>query len=49
MLHHEEESLLVKDVKGMKIAVLHPDLGIGGAERLIIDIAQGLSIKVSDN
>lgn len=26
----------------MKIAVIHPDLGIGGAERLIVDISLSL-------
>ncbi|CAK9293580.1 unnamed protein product [Gordionus sp. m RMFG-2023] len=29
----------------MKIIILHPDLGIGGAERLIIDIALALKTK----
>ena len=28
--------------KSMKIALLHPDLGIGGAERLMVDIALAL-------
>jgi alpha-1,3/alpha-1,6-mannosyltransferase len=26
----------------MKIAFIHPDLGIGGAERLVVDAAVGL-------
>lgn len=30
----------------MKIAFLHPDLGLGGAERLIIDAAMALTDKV---
>lgn len=30
------------DVKGKKIAFVHPDLGIGGAERLVVDAAVGL-------
>lgn len=29
----------------MKITILHPDLGIGGAERLILDVAQALRIS----
>ncbi|KAJ3432277.1 alpha-13/16-mannosyltransferase alg2 [Anaeramoeba flamelloides] len=29
----------------MKIAFLHPDLGIGGAERLVVDAALGLQLK----
>jgi alpha-1,3/alpha-1,6-mannosyltransferase len=29
----------------MKIAFVHPDLGIGGAERLIVDAAVGLQSK----
>lgn len=32
----------------MKIAVLHPDLGLGGAERLIVDAAAGLAKQVRD-
>ncbi|EAX94794.1 glycosyl transferase, group 1 family protein [Trichomonas vaginalis G3] len=31
-----------------KIAVLHPDLGIGGAERLIIDVAHAVMIDHKD-
>nr|XP_023012047.1 alpha-1,3/1,6-mannosyltransferase ALG2 [Leptinotarsa decemlineata] len=30
--------------KKLKIAFIHPDLGIGGAERLILDIASALSL-----
>ncbi len=30
----------------MRIAVLHPDLGLGGAERLIVDAAAGLAKRV---
>ena len=30
----------------MKIAILHPDLGLGGAERLIVDVAVALQAKV---
>ncbi|KAM9984811.1 hypothetical protein ACTFIY_009258 [Dictyostelium cf. discoideum] len=33
---------MVKDEKELNIAILHPDLGIGGAERLIVDLALGL-------
>ena len=29
----------------MNIAVLHPDLGLGGAERLIVDAAVSLHSK----
>lgn len=28
--------------KPLKIALIHPDLGIGGAERLVVDTALGL-------
>lgn len=28
--------------KKIKVAFLHPDLGIGGAERLVVDAAVGL-------
>ncbi|XP_057967197.1 uncharacterized protein LOC131157230 isoform X1 [Malania oleifera] len=31
-----------KDTSKMNIAIIHPDLGIGGAERLIVDAALGL-------
>ena len=30
------------DVNAQKIVFFHPDLGIGGAERLIVDAAVGL-------
>ena len=32
-------------VKDKKVAILHPDLGIGGAENLIINIALALEMK----
>ena len=32
----------------MKIAFLHPDLGIGGAERLVVDAAVALKQKGHD-
>jgi alpha-1,3/alpha-1,6-mannosyltransferase len=32
-------------VSGKRIVFFHPDLGIGGAERLIIDAAVGLQSK----
>ncbi len=35
-------------MNGLKIAFLHPDLGIGGAERLIVDAAVGLQQKGHD-
>lgn len=47
MNEEELQSLRGKTVEQMQIAILHPDLGIGGAERLIVDIAHGLSINVS--
>lgn len=28
--------------KKIKVALLHPDLGIGGAERLVVDVAVAL-------
>ncbi|CAG8433357.1 1566_t:CDS:2 [Diversispora eburnea] len=31
--------------KALKIAIIHPDLGIGGAERLVVDAASGLTAK----
>jgi alpha-1,3/alpha-1,6-mannosyltransferase len=31
----------------MRVAFLHPDLGLGGAERLIVDAAAGLAQRVS--
>lgn len=31
----------------LKIAFLHPDLGLGGAERLVVDCAVGLVEQVS--
>ncbi|CAN6276749.1 unnamed protein product [Urochloa humidicola] len=34
--------------KGLKIAVIHPDLGIGGAERLIVDAACQLAAHGHD-
>ena len=30
------------DIREMRIAFVHPDLGIGGAERLVVDAAMGL-------
>lgn len=35
-------------MNGLKIAFLHPDLGIGGAERLIVDAAVALQQKGHD-
>ena len=35
-------------MNGLKIAFLHPDLGIGGAERLVVDAAVGLQQKGHD-
>eukprot|EP00002_Diphylleia_rotans_P025452 TRINITY_DN5034_c0_g1_i2.p1 TRINITY_DN5034_c0_g1~~TRINITY_DN5034_c0_g1_i2.p1 ORF type:complete len:236 (-),score=36.37 TRINITY_DN5034_c0_g1_i2:592-1299(-) len=32
----------------MKVAIVHPDLGIGGAERLIVDAALGLQSRGHD-
>lgn len=32
----------------MKIAIVHPDLGIGGAERLIVDAAIALKERGKD-
>jgi singapore isolate B (sub-type 7) whole genome shotgun sequence assembly, scaffold_11 len=32
----------------LKIAFLHPDLGIGGAERLVVDAAVALKQKGHD-
>ena len=32
----------------MRVAFLHPDLGLGGAERLIVDAAAGLSLRGHD-
>ncbi|CAG8495180.1 10603_t:CDS:2 [Scutellospora calospora] len=29
----------------LKVAFVHPDLGIGGAERLVVDAAVGLKVK----
>ncbi|EDO19402.1 hypothetical protein Kpol_1002p49 [Vanderwaltozyma polyspora DSM 70294] len=33
------------DTKKLKVAFIHPDLGIGGAERLVVDAAMGLQEK----
>lgn len=33
--------------KKLKIAILHPDLGIGGAERLVVDA--GIALKNEGN
>lgn len=33
---------------GLRIAFLHPDLGIGGAERLVVDAAVALKQKGHD-
>lgn len=30
------------NIKGKTVAILHPDLGIGGAEQLILNIALAL-------
>lgn len=35
-------------MKGLRIAFLHPDLGIGGAERLIVDAAVALKQRGHD-
>ena len=32
----------------MKVIIVHPDLGIGGAERLIVDAAVALKEKGND-
>lgn len=32
-----------KDSSKLKIAIIHPDLGIGGAERLVVDAAMELA------
>jgi len=32
----------------MKIAFIHPDLGLGGAERLVVDAAIGLKSRGHD-
>lgn len=39
---HSKFPIMEKDGKKNNIAFFHPDLGIGGAERLIIDAAVGL-------
>jgi len=33
---------LLMSLKGKTVAILHPDLGIGGAEQLILNIALAL-------
>jgi len=33
---------MASDKKSLKIAFVHPDLGIGGAERLVVDAAMAL-------
>nr|CAG4719058.1 unnamed protein product [Naegleria fowleri] len=40
--HQTKDSLSSSSNKPLKIAFTHPDLGIGGAERLIVDAAVGL-------
>ena len=35
-------------MSALKIAFLHPDLGIGGAERLVVDAAVALKQKGHD-
>jgi len=35
-------SKMASDKKSLKIAFVHPDLGIGGAERLVVDAAMAL-------
>jgi alpha-1,3/alpha-1,6-mannosyltransferase len=32
----------------MRIAFLHPDLGLGGAERLVVDAAMAMKLEVRD-
>mmetsp|Transcript_17426 Transcript_17426/g.17159 ORF Transcript_17426/g.17159 Transcript_17426/m.17159 type:complete len:84 (+) Transcript_17426:1-252(+) len=39
------EELLEQDLTDKNIAILHPDLGIGGAEQLIINVALALQEK----
>ena len=31
--------------RGKRVVFLHPDLGIGGAERLVVDAAVALQVK----
>ena len=31
-----------------RVAIVHPDLGLGGAERLIVDVAEALSKRQHD-
>ncbi|CAG8714935.1 8064_t:CDS:2, partial [Acaulospora morrowiae] len=38
----------MSSTKHLKIAFIHPDLGIGGAERLVVDAAKGLKSKGHD-
>lgn len=39
------EKLQGKDLTNRNIAIIHPDLGIGGAEQLIINVALALKEK----